>query len=119
MTSTPSVYSYPLARWRRSLRLAQARRGERGRGPGARREPAGRPRRVVAGGSTPSTRQGRREDCGVGRHADDVPSGDALELAAGEQLAGKVVQPHRHALGGQLGKRVTGGCQWSCAGLPV
>ena len=55
-------------------------------------------------------RQGRREDCGVGRHADDVPSGDErLELAAGEQLAGKVVQPHRHALGGQLGKRVMAG----------
>ena len=30
-----------------------------------------------------------------------------LELAAGEQLTGKVVQPYRHALGGQLGERVT------------
>ena len=55
-------------------------------------------------------RQRRREDRGVGRHADDVPAGDEqLELAAGEQLAGQVIQPHRHALGGQLGKRVLAG----------
>ena len=54
--------------------------------------------------------QGRREDRGVGRHADDVPAGDErLELAAGEQLAGEVVQPYRDALGGQLGKRVMAG----------
>ena len=52
-------------------------------------------------------RQGRGEDRGVGRHADDVPAGDErLELAAGEQLTGKVVQPYRHAQGGQFGKRV-------------
>ena len=52
-------------------------------------------------------RQRGGEDRGVGRHADDVPAGDErLELAAGEQLTGKVVQSYRHALGGQLGERV-------------
>jgi hypothetical protein len=51
--------------------------------------------------------QGGREDRRVAGHADDVAGvNQRLQPAAGQQLAGQVVQPHCHPGGGQVGQRV-------------
>jgi hypothetical protein len=48
-----------------------------------------------------------REDRRVGRHPHDVPGVDELlQLAAGDRLAGQVVEPDRDALLAELGEYV-------------
>jgi hypothetical protein len=47
--------------------------------------------------------QGGSEDGGVGGDPDDVPVADeALQVAAGQQLPGQVIEPDRDALFGQF-----------------
>ncbi len=59
-----------------------------------------------------STGQRGGEDRGVRGDPDDIPVGDQfLQLAAGQQLAGQVVEPDRHPGGGQVGERV--GMRWN------